>query len=47
MKQQTVNTIRAFLQGFTGTSLFRGLDYPGAPTEFVDTRSLDEIRRQR
>jgi hypothetical protein len=44
MKQQTANIVRAFLQGFTGAGLFRRLDYPGAPVEFVDSRSLDEIR---
>ena len=44
MKQQTANIVRAFLQGFTGAGLFRRLDYPGAPAEFVDCRSLDEIR---
>ena len=35
--------MRAFLQGFTGARLFRRLNYPGAPTEFVDSRSIDEI----
>jgi len=35
--------IRAFLHGLTGAGLFHRLDYPGAPTEFVDSRSLDEI----
>ena len=43
MNQQTRNLIRAFLQGFTGAGLFRRLDYPGAPTHFVDPRSVDEI----
>jgi hypothetical protein len=31
------------LQGLTGAGLFRRLNYPGAPTEFVDPRSPDEI----
>jgi hypothetical protein len=35
--------LRAFLHGFTGAGLFRRLDYPGAPKEFVDSRSLEEI----
>ena len=43
MKQQTANIVRAFLQGMTGAGLFRRLDYPGAPTEFVDSRSVEEI----
>jgi hypothetical protein len=43
MKQQTVNIVRALLHGFTGAGLFRRLNYPGAPTEFVDSRSIDEI----
>jgi len=43
VNQQTRNLIRAFLQGFTGAGLFRRLDYPGAPTHFVDPRSVDEI----
>lgn len=44
MNQQTANIVRAFLQGFTGAGLFRKLDYPGAPTEFIDSRPLEEIR---
>lgn len=43
MTQQTRNAFRAFLQGLTGAGLFRRLDYPGAPKEFVDSRSLEEI----
>ncbi|MFY9745575.1 MAG: hypothetical protein WA891_00695 [Acidobacteriaceae bacterium] len=39
----TVNIVRAFLHGVTGAGLFRRLDYPGAPAEFVDSRPLDEI----
>jgi len=34
--------LRAFLQGFTGAGLFRKLEYPGAPSEFVDSRSSKE-----
>lgn len=44
MSFRSVNTVRAFLQGFTGAGLFRKLSYPGAPTEFVDSRSMEEIR---
>jgi hypothetical protein len=43
MDQQRANLVRAFLHGLTGAGLFRRLDYPGVPTEFVDSRSLDEI----
>lgn len=43
MNEQTRNLLQAFLQGMTGAGLFRRLDYPGAPTEFVDSRSLEEI----
>jgi hypothetical protein len=31
------------LHGFDGAGLFRRLDYPGAPTEFVDSSSVEEI----
>ena len=31
------------MHGLTGVGLFRRLDYPGAPGEFVDSRPLDEI----
>jgi hypothetical protein len=44
MTQQTRSALRAFLQGMTGAGLFRRLDYPGAPQEFVDSRPLEEIR---
>ena len=40
---QTAAIARAFLHGLTGAGLFRRLDYPGAPVEFVDSRSLEEI----
>jgi hypothetical protein len=43
MNRQTNDVIRAFLQGLTGAGLFRRLSYPGAPTEFVDSRSLRDI----
>jgi hypothetical protein len=43
MNRRAVNVIRAFLDGLTGAGLFRRLRYPGAPTEFIDTRSVDEI----
>jgi hypothetical protein len=43
MPKQTRNFVRAFLQGLTGAGLFGRLSYPGAPREFVDSRSLDEI----
>lgn len=43
MKPETRNFIRAFLDGFTGAGLFRRLTYPGAPTQLVDTRSVEEI----
>lgn len=35
---------RAFLHGLTGAGLFRRLEYPGAPTEFVDSRSIEELK---
>jgi hypothetical protein len=44
MSHQTTNFLRALLQGMTGAGLFRRLDYPGAPTEFIDSRSLEEIK---
>ena len=43
MNEQTVNIVRALLHGLTGAGLFRRLNYPGAPTEFVDSRPIDEI----
>jgi hypothetical protein len=43
MKRQTRNIILAFLHGLTGAGLFRKLNYPGAPTHFVDPRSVEEI----
>jgi hypothetical protein len=44
MNQQSRNILLAFLQGLTGAGLFRRLDYPGAPNEFVDSRSLEQIK---
>lgn len=43
MNQQTRNFVKAMLQGMTGAGLFRKLDYPGAPEEFIDSRPLEEI----
>ena len=43
MNQTRANIVRAFLQGLTGGGLFRRLDYPGAPTEFVDSRSVSDV----
>ena len=43
MQEETANIVRAFLHGITGAGLFHRLNYPGAPTEFVDSRSIDEI----
>ena len=43
MNQTKTNTLRAYLHGLTGAGLFRRLDYPGAPAEFIDSRSLKEI----
>jgi hypothetical protein len=36
---------RAFLHGLTGAGLFRKLTYPGAPEEFVDSRSVEELEQ--
>jgi hypothetical protein len=36
------NAFIAFLQGFTGAGLFGKLRRPGAPTEFIDSRGLEE-----
>jgi len=43
MTEHTRNLMRAFLHGFTGAGLFRRLDYPGAPAEFIDSRTPEEI----
>jgi hypothetical protein len=44
MKRTTEIAIDSFLDGFTGAGLFGRLRRPGAPTEFVDSRTLEEIR---
>jgi hypothetical protein len=36
------NGFVAFMQGFTGAGLFGRLRRPGAPTEFIDSRSVEE-----
>ena len=33
----------AFLDGVTGAGLFGKLDWPGAPTEFIDSRTKNEF----
>jgi len=38
--------LRAMLDGITGAGLFRRLDYPGAPKEFVDSRPPREVVQQ-
>jgi hypothetical protein len=36
--------VDAFLDGFTGVGLFGKLRRPSAPTEYVDSRSLEEFK---
>lgn len=36
------NGFVAFMQGFTGAGLFTRLRRPGAPTEFIDSRTVEE-----
>jgi hypothetical protein len=36
--------VDAFLDGFTGAGLFGKLRRPGAPTEYVDSRSVEEFK---
>lgn len=36
------NVFIAFMQGFTAAGLFGKLSRPGAPTEFIDSRSVEE-----
>jgi hypothetical protein len=43
MKRTTEIAIDSFLDGFTGAGLFGHLRRPGAPNEFVDSRSVQEI----
>ena len=35
----------SFLDGFTGAGLFGRLRRTGAPTEFVDSRSVEEFKQ--
>ncbi len=44
MKRTAEIAVDAFLDGFTGAGLFGRLRRPGAPTEFVDSRTLKEIQ---
>lgn len=39
----TNDLFTAFFQGFTGAGLFGKASLPGAPTEFIDSRSLEEF----
>jgi hypothetical protein len=43
MRNETKSLVRAFLHGMTGAGLFRKLDYPGAPKEFVDSRPVRDV----
>jgi hypothetical protein len=36
------NGFIAFMQGMTGAGLFTRLRRPGAPTEFIDSRTVEE-----
>lgn len=36
--------VEAFLDGFTGAGLFGRLTRPGAATEYVDARSLEQFK---
>ena len=36
------NGFIAFMQGVTGAGLFTRLRRPGAPTEFIDSRTVEE-----
>jgi hypothetical protein len=36
------NSFVTFMQGFTGAGLFGKLRRPGAPTEFIDSRTVEE-----
>jgi hypothetical protein len=44
VNQQTVNFIRAILQGMTGAGLFRRLRYPGMTDVYIGTETAEEIR---
>jgi hypothetical protein len=41
------NGFIAFMQGYTGAGLFGKLRRPGAPTEFIHSRTVEESRRIR
>jgi hypothetical protein len=43
LTRQTINFIKAMLDGMTGAGLFRRVSYPGAPQYAVDPRSCREI----
>lgn len=43
MNRQRNNLFDAFLDGFTGAGLFARLRWPGAPTEVIDTRDVDDL----
>lgn len=36
------NGFISFMMGFTGAGLFTRVRRPGAPTEFIDSRTLEE-----
>jgi hypothetical protein len=38
-----MSILQAFLDGVTGAGLFGKLDWPGAPTEFIDSRTPQEF----
>lgn len=38
-----MSMLDAFLDGFTGAGLFAKLRWPGAPTEFIDSRTAREF----
>jgi hypothetical protein len=38
----TSNGFISFMMGFTGAGLFRRVRRPGAPTEFIDSRTVEE-----
>lgn len=43
MKEQTRHSVPAPLHGMISVSLFRKLDYPGAPAEFIDLSTVEDI----
>lgn len=44
MTSQSINFIRAILQGMTGVGLFRGIHYPGETEEYIGTETAEEVR---